>query len=137
MMCIITGCLPAQPPFTGTMKLKDGTTEIRSYGTLLLQGVFDWADSELRHMVVRCLAHDPAQRPDLGDLLQHANDNLARISAAGASETDDEIRAWHRYEVLGAPVIDDPPRAESDLFYYSWSANDPEKTFKQHHWSGV
>ncbi|KAK7757014.1 hypothetical protein SLS62_001030 [Diatrype stigma] len=136
MMCIITGCYPAQPPLAGTMKLKDGVTEIRSYGTLLLQGVFDWADAELRDMVVRCLAHDPAHRPELGELLQHATDNLARVSAAGASETDDEIRAWHRYEVLGAPVVDDPPQADSDLFYYSWGANDPEKTFEQRRWSG-
>lgn len=135
-MCIITGCYPAQPPFTGTMKLKDNLTDIRTYGSLLLQADFDWADYELRHIVARCLAHDPADRPGLEELLQHTNDNIARVTASAPHESDNEIRAWHRYEVLGAPVVDDPPQAGADLFYYSWSMTDPQNTFTQRRWSG-
>ena len=91
------------------MTLQDGVTRVITYGILLLQNSYGWADAELRYMVARCLAHNPADRPSLDELLRHAKENIAKTTSGALSsggtpyETDQDLETWCRYIILGAP----------------------------------
>ncbi|RYP91544.1 hypothetical protein DL770_002324 [Monosporascus sp. CRB-9-2] len=103
MWSLITLHYPPQPPLAGWLEL-DPDTSIVTYGNLLFTGQYDHVDPELRAMVNRCMAHNPLERPSLEQLLEHAEENCARVPAA-PGEDDARVHRWLQNQVLSAQSL--------------------------------
>lgn len=114
MWSLITLCYPIHPPEAGHLNLdqagEDGSRVI-TYGSHLLDKEWDHVDPELRRVVVRCLCHDPAQRPGLAELLQTAEGKCQK--APGPGEDDDSIRKWMDDILHNAPKSQDESSGQS------------------------
>jgi hypothetical protein len=102
MWTLITHCYPPLPPRAGKISLASGG-QVDSYGSRLMD--VEWNrryDSELRLMVARCMAHDPAERPSLRELLQNAEAGVQKDQ--GPDEDDTSIKQWVNDVMNSAPV---------------------------------
>lgn len=82
MVALITRCDPLTPPRVAKVKLlaRRGDKSTKwwnhyTYGAMLVREKdvkWDYADEELRETLAKCLARDPAHRPDLEFLLNQA-----------------------------------------------------------------
>ncbi|KAK1757981.1 hypothetical protein QBC47DRAFT_410737 [Echria macrotheca] len=102
MWSLITRCYPPkgrrpddhpafQPPNAGPNQPRRWT-----HGAYLFDPEFDNVDYTLRRLVARCMADDPADRPDLPTLQRHINVNLGRPRNAWAddrSQDDTVVKA--------------------------------------------
>ncbi|KAI1496454.1 kinase-like domain-containing protein [Biscogniauxia marginata] len=98
MFSLITACMPPLPPQPRRHPYLDvGPWNMRasviSYGTLLLDHEWDHVDLELRAIVIRCLAHNPGNRPRLNELRNVAVAGQRRFFE---KETDNAIENWIR-----------------------------------------
>ncbi|POS69723.1 hypothetical protein DHEL01_v211885 [Diaporthe helianthi] len=103
MTIIITGMLPDVPPTCTQRSIRvqpDGTTRmIWTYAGHLLDPEFDHYDPLLRSTVAWCMAHRPADRPDI-DLLEGL---LTNAAAADRSAAEAQGRVSIA-ELLGVPA---------------------------------
>ncbi|KAI1485394.1 kinase-like domain-containing protein [Biscogniauxia mediterranea] len=101
---LVTGHYPPQPPQAANVQLVQGDGSVgaafTTYGELALRPPFAHVDGELRALVVRCMAHLPAARPSLRELLAGA---IRGLNRSVALETDDDVIAWHR-RIFTAPT---------------------------------
>ncbi|TGJ79966.1 hypothetical protein E0Z10_g8807 [Xylaria hypoxylon] len=103
MECLITLCLPANPPLpTEITRLPPaGKTKYWSYGGHLQQDIYSYVDPDLVSVIMRCQAHHPADRPSLEHLEQVALSLLERKGTFGRSEQD--LKQWMN------KILDEPP----------------------------
>jgi hypothetical protein len=75
----------------------------RTYCALLLTDrAYDRVDLRLRETIARCMAHDPAQRPSLLQLLSEAKKGINR---GFANESDMVIGKWIDDHIYSAPLV--------------------------------
>lgn len=73
-----------------------------TYGMHIMAADFTYCDLELRRQILRCLDHDPTQRPKLGWFEAVFMYNVERPDLLEA-ESDEQLRA-HMCDVYGQPV---------------------------------
>ncbi|KAM0335438.1 hypothetical protein ACHAQA_000484 [Verticillium albo-atrum] len=61
---------------------------VRTYGGALADERFNHVEVELRELVIRCMAHDPADRPDLAELFQIIQNRLQGQFPVDGAELD-------------------------------------------------
>ncbi|KAI1774204.1 hypothetical protein F4818DRAFT_442364 [Hypoxylon cercidicola] len=126
MWMVITQCLPPTPPQPQVPDVDNydptGRTYAQidrdfyltgedppvSYGVLLMDNEFGWADHALRERIYQCLYHRPGDRPTLPQLLREAASKLCHDSFP--NESDEEIRAWVHKWIYEPPM----PRGNND-----------------------
>ncbi|ROV86701.1 hypothetical protein VMCG_10932 [Cytospora schulzeri] len=106
MWCLITQCFPPDPPVALPYwyPAEDGRDVVcdgHSYGALLESEGFDAADSRLRRLVVRCMDHNPWNRPRMGFLEEVFDVNVGRMDLRGM-ESDEELMMNAR-RIFGEP----------------------------------
>lgn len=94
MFNLITKCWPPRPPQATAMTV--GGTNIDTYGSPLDRNEFNTTDVQLRTMVKRCMAHDPADRPSLRELQQVAKGKVGNNAIPGdpTQESNAAVQAW-------------------------------------------
>lgn len=109
MWCLVTGCYPADPPAPSRYAYQDddggaggGPMSFGySYGVLLFSDGFSGVDRELRNLIVRCLDHNPWERPGMRYLEWFIADNVGRADLR-AVESDEELLRNAR-RIFGGP----------------------------------
>lgn len=92
MWQIITGLDPPMPPTRGARPFEGGRRLPPHYAADILdKPAYKHVDPELRTTIARCMAHDPANRPLCGRLLDQAKTSANKYFRG---ETDEVIRAW-------------------------------------------
>lgn len=89
MVSLITKCYPGSPPQAVTVK--EQSFEYITYGNYLMDAAYDDTDHTLRRLVMLCMAHDPARRPSLDDLIVEIEANCNKNSD---NLDDDALRNW-------------------------------------------
>ncbi|KAF7536522.1 hypothetical protein G7054_g4505 [Neopestalotiopsis clavispora] len=112
LLCVITRSEPMLPPRAATAKIlarkgdkKSGWWNHYTYGAMLVKDPknarWSYVDEELREVLAKCLARDPAHRPDLQTLLDVAlakcEDDGPYVYADGeTAATNDFVFKWMR-----------------------------------------
>ncbi|KAI5920295.1 kinase-like domain-containing protein [Camillea tinctor] len=109
LFSLVTGSYPPLPPQAADVNL--GGRSFTSYGWYALDAKFAHVDPPLRFLVAQCMAHTPANRPSLRDLLDGA---MCGVRYRQGAETADEILDWQR-RVFCAPTSEPgaPPAPSS------------------------
>lgn len=83
-----------------------GATAIITYGGNLDDVGFTNTDVQLRTMVKRCMAHDPADRPSLRELQQVAKGKVGTNPIAGdaSQESNAVVQTWVNTFILSANI---------------------------------
>ncbi|KAI0594222.1 kinase-like domain-containing protein [Biscogniauxia sp. FL1348] len=95
MSYLIMGNLPPRPPHPKRRKLRAGMLQMDAtlwtYGDMLLDEAYNYVDRDLINILVRCLAHNPRQRPGLDELLDVAQRGRQKMFPG---EADEAIRHY-------------------------------------------
>ncbi|KAI1214611.1 uncharacterized protein F4807DRAFT_403970 [Annulohypoxylon truncatum] len=84
---------------------------------------FQKYEIELRSLVARCMADNPADRPTLGELIETIEENMRR----GDEDADEEFRRWEEIRRIDPraqkPPVDvrRPPAAETNDLLKRWA----------------
>ncbi|KAI1497597.1 kinase-like domain-containing protein [Biscogniauxia marginata] len=105
MFNFITGHYPPVPPQASFFDVRDDNGDVYdhliTYGGILLDNdKFQHVPYDMKLMVVRCMAHAPAQRPDIRELMRHARNGLNNSEGA---ETTAEVWDFH-WALYSAPT---------------------------------
>ncbi|KAI1299462.1 hypothetical protein F5Y03DRAFT_408806 [Xylaria venustula] len=101
MECLITRCLPAMPPQPTLI-----TTDQRlgrpyyTYAGRLMEPAYEYVDRDLKYIVARLQAHDPADRLTLEEL----NIDTAIAEKGNYGMTNTQIVQWISRVVYDAPI---------------------------------
>ncbi|KAI0142448.1 kinase-like protein [Hypoxylon sp. NC0597] len=106
MWQLITKFYPPVPPQQQANRAINKIEPVTYCALLLDDPKYERVDRDLRETLVRCMRHEPSNRPTLRTLLQEARRGVRRVYP---NETDDMIRAWIQRIVLDAPPT--PPQA--------------------------
>lgn len=83
--------------------MRSNGQSLRTYGGALEDERFNHVEGTLRELVIRCMAHSPADRPDLSELIEVIDDRLQSPFTIDG----DELDQWYQ-DLFGRP----PPQAE-------------------------
>ncbi|KAM0525164.1 hypothetical protein D7B24_005757 [Verticillium nonalfalfae] len=83
--------------------MRSNGQSLRTYGGALEDERFNHVEGVLRELVIRCMAHNPADRPDLSELIEVIDDRLR----SPFNVDGDELDQWYQ-DLFGRP----PPQAD-------------------------
>jgi serine/threonine protein kinase len=116
MQCLITKAYPPTPPIVNP-GLDDQDRPFPTYGAHIEPANQGNADQDLVEIVDQCLAHNPSQRPTLGELLRFIppheagapRDDMETYQGPnpGLQGTDEQLREWIRAIMYDAPIAPD------------------------------